>query len=86
MLCIFYVQSVIMFITKHKGVQLAVPFVFSLPFSSNALCFISTFIQWILETIFPRVMKLECEAKRHLVLRLGVCRVIPPFPPHPFMV
>jgi len=86
MLCIFYVQSVIMFITKHKGVQLAVPFVLSLPFSSISMCFISASNQWILGTIFPRVMKLECEAKHHLVLRLGVCRVIPPFPPHPFRV
>jgi len=83
MLCIFYVQSVIMFITKHKGVQLAVPFVFSLPFSIISLCFIPTSIQWILGNIFPRVMKLECEAKYHLMSRLGVCTVKPPFPPHP---
>lgn len=83
MLCIFYVQSVFMFITKHKGVQLAVSFVFSLPLFSISLCFISISIQWSLGTIYPRVMKMECEAKYHLVSRLWVCRVIPPFPPHP---
>ena len=56
MLCISYVKSVIMFITKHKGVQLAVPFVFSLSVSSiPLLCFKSTPIRWILGTIFPSV-------------------------------